>query len=127
MISLKNVLLINGVSSGITGAALVVLGNFVAGIFGVAQPQPFWAVGVFLVAFAILVISEGLKTSANPKRVQLIITLDITWVVASFLVVVLQVFDISFVGNILITAVGLWVTAMAWLQVHCLKDLPKSY
>lgn len=121
MISLKNVLLINGVSSGATGAALVVLGNFVASIFGVSQPQTFWAVGIFLVVFAILVITEGLKTAANPKRVQLIIALDISWVVVSFLVVILQLFNISVMGNVMIAAVALWVMAMAWLQIQGLK------
>jgi len=123
MISLKNVLLINAASSGATGAGLAVAGNFVANLFGVSQPYAFWGVGIFLVAFAILVFLEGFKNSASPGRVQLIITLDILWVVGSLVIVVFQLFDLTALGYVLISGVGLWVAAMAWLQIQGLKTM----
>lgn len=122
MTSLKNVLLINAVSSGITGLGLVVAGKTVASLFGVSQPQAFWAVGFFLIAFAIFVFSEGVKDHPRASRVTLISTLDISWVIGSFLIVVLQLFDLSFIGYALTSAVALWVAAMAFLQLRGVKS-----
>jgi hypothetical protein len=121
MISLKNVLLINGISSGVTGLLLVVFGNMAAGLFGVAQPHAFWGVGIFLIAFAVLVVTEGFQSPIRENRVRLIIALDILWVVASLLIVVLQLFTLSFIGYAAITAVAGWVGLMAYLQVRGLK------
>jgi heme/copper-type cytochrome/quinol oxidase subunit 2 len=123
MVSLKNVLLINAASSGATGAGMAIAGNFVANLFGLSQPYAFWGVGIFLVAFAILVFSEGFKNSANANRVQLIIMLDILWVVGSLIIVVFQLFSLTVTGYVLITGVGLWVAAMAWLQIQGLKTI----
>jgi hypothetical protein len=121
MISLKNVLLINGISSGVTGLQLVVFGNMAAGLFGVAQPHAFWGVGIFLVAFAVLVVTVGLQAPIRENRVRLIIALDILWVVASLSIVVLQLFTLSFIGYMAITAVAGWVGLMAYLQMRGLK------
>jgi hypothetical protein len=121
MISLKNVLLVNGVSSGVTGLQLIIFGNMAAGLFGVSQPQAFWGVGIFLVAFAILVIAEGLQQQARENRVRFIIVLDSLWVIASLVILVLQLFNLSAIGYVAITAVAAWVGLMAYLQMRELK------
>jgi hypothetical protein len=123
MISLKNVLLINGVSSGATGLILIAFGRFVAAMFGVSQPQPFWGVGVFLIAFAALVIAEALQPSPRQNRVMLITTLDTLWVIGSLVIIALQLFNLSAIGYALTGAVALWVAAMAVLQARGLKKL----
>jgi hypothetical protein len=121
MISLKNVLLINGVSSGITGLLLVAFGSTAAGLFGVAQPQAFWGVGIFLMAFAALVVAEGRQTHPREKQVRFIIVLDTLWVVMSLAIVVLQLFNLSVLGYALVGAVAGWVGLMAYLQTRGLK------
>lgn len=123
MTSLKNVLLINGVSSGATGLIFLVFGKFAATLFGASQPAPFWAVGVFLIAFAALVIAEGVQATPRPGRVMLITTLDTLWVVGSLIIVVLQLFDLSLMGYVLISGVALWVATMAVLQARGLKKM----
>jgi hypothetical protein len=121
MKALKNVLLINAVSSGATGIGLLVLGDFIAALFGVSKPQAFWGVGIFLIGFAILVFAEGIKNPPRQNRVGLISILDCTWVVGSFVVVIFQLFDLTTIGYVLITGVALWVAAMAYFQLTGLK------
>src|SRR3954454_12844016 len=98
MLSLKNVLLVNGISSGATGLLLVLFANAAAPLFGVNGSAAFWAVGLFLLVFSALVIGEGLKTNSRPDRVKLIIVLDVLWVIASVAIVGLQLFSLSVLG-----------------------------
>jgi hypothetical protein len=123
MISLKNVLLANGVSSGATGLLLIVFGNTVASLFGVGGPAAFWGVGLFLIVFSALVINEGLKKNSAPSRVRLIIALDVSWVIGSVAIVVLQLFNLSTIGYVAIAAVAAWVGMMALLQSKGLKRI----
>jgi hypothetical protein len=126
MITLKNVMLVNAVSSGATGAGLLLASNVVAGIFGANQTQPFVGVGIFLVAFAALVYLVSRQNPMNTNAVRLIIAGDTLWVVASLIIVLFQVFNISLLGYLLIGAVALWVAAMAYLQFNGLNQLVKS-
>jgi hypothetical protein len=121
MKALKNVLLINAVSSGATGVGLLLLGNFMADLFGVPEPQAFWGVGIFLIGFAIFVFVEGIKIPPRQHRVVLISVLDCAWVAASFVLVIFHLFDLTTTGYVLITGVALWVAAMAYLQLSGLK------
>jgi hypothetical protein len=121
MKTLKNVLLINAVSSGATGIGLLVLGKFISGLFGVSQPYAFWEVGIFLIGFSVFVFAEGVKNPPRQNRVVLISILDSTWVLASFVIVGFQLFDLTTPGYVLITGVALWVAAMAYLQLAGLK------
>lgn len=123
MKTLKNVLLLNAVSSGATGVLLMVFANFMATLFHANSAIPFVEVGIFLVVFAILVFTESRKQFHHTKTVKLIIILDITWVVASFTLIALQLFNLSTVGYAIIAAVALWVSAMAYLQIAGLKGI----
>ena len=113
----------NGISSGATGLLLLVFGNRVASLFGAHGPLAFRAVGIFLVAFAALVIIEGLRSHARANRVRLIIVLDVLWVIDSAAIVVLQLFGLSVLGYAAIAAVAVWVGLMAYLQFKGQKRL----
>jgi divalent metal cation (Fe/Co/Zn/Cd) transporter len=123
MKSLKNVLLINAVSSGATGVGLIVFARTVADLFGTSQSQAFTGVGIFLVVFAAGVLYEGIQKSPRPLQVYTIITLDVLWVIGSFTIVLPQLFNLSVIGYIAITAVALWVAAMAYLQIREVKQV----
>lgn len=123
MLTLRNVLLINAVSSGATGLLLVLFSDFFAGLFGVESASPFLETGIFLLAFAGFVFYEGRRSNVNTGRVRLIIALDTLWVVASVLLLVLQPVAITWIGNVFIAAVALWVAAMAGLQFRGLKQI----
>jgi hypothetical protein len=126
MTTLKNVLLINAVSSGATGLGLLVVPGIVATLFGVPLTQPFLGVGIFLFAFAALVFIVSRNKDLSKGSVRLIIVLDVVWVVASFVIVLLQLFDLSALGYISIFAVAAWVGLMAYLQFNGLKNLTVS-
>ncbi len=123
MISLKNVLFINAVSSGATGIGLVVLAETVAGLFGTTATGAVMGVGIFLVVFAAGVLNEALQRATRIANVYIIIALDILWVIGSIAIVLPQLFNLSAIGYIAITAVALWVAAMAYLQVKGVKQI----
>ncbi|RFS15638.1 hypothetical protein [Emticicia sp. C21] len=122
MTTLKNVLLINALSSGATGLLLIEFPSFTAQLFGVSQSMPFMATGIFLVAFSLLVYYASRQKSVNKTLVRWIIALDIMWVVDSLIVVGGQLFDFTLIGYALTSAVALWVALMAFLQIRGLKE-----
>lgn len=126
MTTLKNVLLINAVSSGATALGLILLPSIIATLFEVPLTQPFLGVGIFLFAFAALVFIVSRNKDLSKGSVRLIIVLDVVWVVASFAIVLLQLFNLSMLGYILIFAVAAWVGLMAYLQFNGLKSLTAS-
>ena len=123
MKTLKNVLLVNALSSGATGLGLIAFSAPIAILFGISEPTPVMEVGIFLVAFAILVFREGRRTTYNLRIVKLIIALDIAWVLVSTLIVLLQLFNLTPLAYFAISAVALWVAGMAYLQINGMKRL----
>jgi hypothetical protein len=120
MITLRNVLLINGISSGVTGVALIA---FTLGVItGLNNPIVWYSVGIFLVAFALLVISQGMRHQASYRSVRIITALDASWVIAS-LIVVTSPIEFTVIGRIAIVMVAAWVGLMAFLQYRGLRTL----
>ena len=119
---LKNVFLVNGLTSGATGLILMVFAPLMAELFASTNPAPYVGVGAFLSVFAALVLSQALAASPTEKMVMLISILDITWVVLSVVILLFQPFDLSFVGYLLIAGVAAWVALMAVLQLRGLKN-----
>jgi hypothetical protein len=120
MITLKNVLLINSISSGVTGIGLIAFASPASSMMGIAESAICVGVGIFLVAFALLVFLEGRRDQAREARVRLITALDASWVVASIIVVAAPI-EFTIIGRIAIIAVALWVAMMAFLQFRGLR------
>lgn len=120
---LKNVLLINALSSGATGVLLVLFPGLVAGLCGATLLWPFVAAGLFLIVFAALVFVQSRKQVMQKGWIKLIIALDIIWVIESLIIVVPQLFGLSFLGYFLIGAVAGWVALMAFLQLRGLRSV----
>lgn len=116
MITLKNVLLVNALSSGFSGLLLMMMPSETADIFAVTQHEPFVVTGLFLLLFALMVMYAALKNVLETKLVRWIILLDVLWVMASAAIVVLQLFALSAWGYALISGVAIWVGLMAYLQ-----------
>ena len=123
MTTLKNVLLINAATSGLTGAGLILFPFPIATVFGTAESAPFTATGIFLFIFAAFVGFVGSQRIIRQSLVRIIITLDILWVTASLAIVILQVFGLTILGYALISAVAGWVALMAYLQSIGLKQV----
>jgi hypothetical protein len=122
MITLKNVLRINAISSAATGMGMIVFASTVASVIGVNDPVICYAVGIFLSVFGIFVFAEAIRQPINSSRVRIITTLDVSWVVGS-LVVLLSPVEFTIIGRIAIIMVALWVAMMAFLQYRGLRML----
>ncbi|RYY29660.1 MAG: hypothetical protein EOO04_06865 [Chitinophagaceae bacterium] len=116
MLTLKPVLLLNGISSFITGIILVTVPTSVATLFGIEHNAPFIYAGAFLIAFALFVLRTALSKTASLLHLKLISFLDILWVVASLALVAADGSRISVLGNVIIIAIAAWVAMMAVLQ-----------
>ena len=121
--NLKQILLINAISSGATGILLVIMPHVFATIFKISQTGPFTFVGWFLILFAAFVMGTAFRPTVHAKWTRIIIGLDILWVIAS-IIGTFAVFPlISFIGATMILAVAGWVGLMAYLQTKSLKNL----
>jgi multisubunit Na+/H+ antiporter MnhF subunit len=114
--TLRNVLLINAISSGITGILLAAMPAFFANLFNVIDSTPFAEIGVFLILFSSFVLWTAFKNPIRQSWTKFIIGMDITWVVASIVTVFILFTSISIIGIVIILAVAGWVGTMAYLQ-----------
>jgi hypothetical protein len=121
--TLKNVLLINAVSSGITGILLVLIPDIFAKLFETNKTVPFVEVGIFLIIFSLFVLLTAFKNPIQKNWTKLIIGLDIAWVVASIIATVLLFSLISTVGSVIILAIAAWVGLMAYLEHKTLHKI----
>ena len=126
MTTLRNVLMINAISSGLTGLILVIAPGFVANLFATSLAQPFMLVGMFLVVFAILVLTAALQNPLRESVISLILVLDSSWVIVSLTVIVLQLLDISALGYGFIAGVAAWVLLMVYFQFNGLRQLSST-
>jgi len=118
---LKQVLLINAISSGFTGTLIAVLPEIAADIFKIKIITPFIGVGVFLIIFALFVLFTATNTPISKRLTQVIIAIDILWVMLSIIIICLVFPIISLLGSIIISAIACWVGIMAFLQTKTLK------
>jgi hypothetical protein len=122
MITLKNVLFINGISSGVTGLGLLVFAQAIGPITGISEPITWYAVGIFLTLFGIFVLTQAKAQPLNQNRVRIITALDASWVIGSLIVVTSPV-ELTIIGQVGIIAVALWVALMAFLQFRGLRGI----
>lgn len=126
MLTLKNVLRINALSSGLTGLLLTFFPGFFRDLFEVTYAAPFIGVGIFLIAFAITVAAVSVGQAPSHPAVSAIICADAAWVVASIIVVLMPI-SMSTLGRIMIVAVAGWVLMMAILQRRGLREVVQQY
>ncbi len=118
---LKTILIINAISSGLAGVLSAGFAQELSNLFQVNTKTPFIEIGIFLIAFAIIVFFTAFKSPISTGLTKLIIAFDITWVLASIIAVIALYSSISIVGILLILTVSLWVGMMAYLQGRNLK------
>ena len=121
--TLKIVLLINAISSGITGILLALMPDIFATLFKTDKIAPFVEVGIFLKLFSSFVLLAAFNEANQKRWTKLIIKLDLIWVVASIFATVFLASSIGVVGSIIILAIAAWVGLMAYLQQNTLNKL----
>ncbi len=120
---LKNVLLINAISSGMTGLLIALNSKLVASIFKVSNTGTIIGVGIFLVIFSLFVLFTVFMHLQDKAWTKFIIGIDITWVLLSVIATALLYSSISMVGSTIILAVAAWVGMMAYLQTKTLNKV----
>lgn len=127
MITLRKVLRINALSSALSGLLLMVFHTTAASLFGVHTVVPFLITGLVLLLFAALVQWAGIRQPLNRRLTKWIVVLDVTWVIASVVAVLILRYTISTTGHILILGAAAWVAAMALLQHRGLRNTEEGY
>lgn len=111
MNKLQKALRINAIFSGISGLGLILFYKSIAHLFGIEQNNIFWMVGAGLVFFALTIILEVKKQ--RRLAVLWIIIQDLIWVIGSAILLILDPFNISNLGNIIIIIIAIIVFFMA--------------
>ena len=120
MNTLQKTLLTNAIFSGVSGITLIIFHMGIAKHFGIENGQIFWIIGIGLLLFAASIVYEIRRQKAT--GVLAIIFQDFLWVIGSVLLLVLQPFDLSKVGNITILVVALMVLFLGIGQAKALAQ-----
>ena len=116
MKELKKYLIINSTFSAISGLAMLLLSTNLNDLFQIDNIYVFPFIGINLLFFAAFVWYVSSKQLTNKILVTTITVLDVLWVLGSLVIVSLGLFDLSKDGNILISAVAVWIAFLAYKQ-----------
>ncbi|BDS09456.1 hypothetical protein [Aureispira anguillae] len=110
----------NAIFSSLSGLAMLIFPNDLTQLFGLKASLPFFIIGIGLLFFASTIVVAIRQQKI--KNVWLIIIQDLLWVLGSTLVLIIQPFGISSVGNLLIAVVTAVVLCFAVWQYIGLKQ-----
>jgi len=106
----------NALFSFVTGLTLVLRSHAIAEIFGVENTPAFMILGVSLILFSIVVFSVSLQKPIRPLPAFVISVMDLFWVLGSALLLLLNPFEFTHTGNVIVGVVALLVLLAAVMQ-----------
>jgi hypothetical protein len=112
---LPQVLLADGVTSGVTGVGLVVMPARVAGLIGAPSAALVAVIGAALILFGAALVWRATRTVPGRGETILIASLNLAWVVASAAVVVAG--GLSPLGTWAVVVVGIVVVGFAMFEL----------
>lgn len=121
---MKNALIVNVVFSSICGILLILYRSEFSKFFGVKSTIPFLILGFGLIFFSVTLL-YAIKRQ-NPFWVLIISTLDLSWVICSGYMIIINPFDISLNGNYIITIVAFIVLLIALNQLYSLLQVDSA-
>lgn len=116
MMNLKNILLVNGASTALSGAILLVIPQTLSALFGVSDKGYFIAVGLFFAVFGGYVFRQALGTDISRKKLRFITITDWLWVLLSVVLIISLHGFVSVTGLLIIGFIAFWVALMAFLE-----------
>ena len=119
--SLSLVLNLNAVTSGLAGLLLILAPGWVAGLFGQVPAWICQAVGAGLLLFGIVVGCIALKLPQYFRLTRWILALDIAWLVATPVVMLVFAGYLSLPGHILLVLTAGVVLWYAWWEAYWLR------
>jgi cytochrome c oxidase assembly factor CtaG len=102
---------------------MLIFSTAITNLFGLEERLPFLVVGIGLLFFAGTILFEVKRQRRN--AVYWIIVQDVLWVLGSIVLLLLQPFGISMVGNVLIATVAFIVLVFAVWQYWSVQQLQK--
>lgn len=121
MNKLQKALGLNALFSGLSGIVLIVFNKEIASLFGTANTTVFWVIGIVLLFFASTIMYEIRKQ--RPIAVLWIIIQDFLWVIGSFVIITVNLFEISKTGNSTIAIIATIVLFMGVNQYKALAQI----
>ena len=116
MNELKKYLTINSIFSAISGLTMLLFSSNLNKLFNIDNVYVFPVIGGNLLFFAAFVWFISSRQLTNKIMVTAITALDAIWVLGSFAIVLLKLFDLSNNGYIVISSVALWIAFLAYKQ-----------
>lgn len=116
MNNLKKYLKMNSLFSGISGLIMLLFSKWLNGLFDITNEYVFQIVGVNLLVFSVCVWFVSKRYLSDKKIVNLICILDGLWVFGSILIVVLNLFNLSYIGYFTISIVAIWIAYLGYNQ-----------
>ena len=117
MKSLKFALTFNAIFSLVTGLLLVTMPDYISQLFGVTHGASFFYLGLSLVLFSIIVLYVSRQRHIHILYALIISLLDLIWVLASLIILILDPLQFKMTGNVIIAAVALIVLSIAIMQL----------
>ncbi len=123
--SLSATLLTNTVTSAIAGLLLMAVPNPIGEFMGGVAPWLLQLVGAGLVLFAlgVFMVRRALPGSGSITRVAWVFALDMSWIIATPVVMLVYVQQLSLWGHLLLADVALLVMGFACLERYWLKRM----
>ena len=118
---LQKSLSVNAIFSVVSGIILIVFNKQIAHAFGTTNTKVFWVIGIVLIGFAGTIIFEIIKQ--RPVAVLWIIVQDYIWVIGSFLLIIINPFEITKAGNSSIAVIALLILFMGINQSKALAQV----
>jgi len=123
---LKFALTFNAIFSFVTGLLLVTMPDYISQLFGVNHGASFSYLGLSLVLFSIIVLYVSRQRHIHILNALIISLLDLIWVLASLIILILDPFQFKMTGDIIIAAVALIVLLIAIMQIFGITKLDQK-
>ncbi len=124
MNKLQKSLRLNAIFSGISGIVLISLNKQIANLFETTTTAVFVIIGIILLFFASTITYEIKKQ--RPVAVLWIIVQDFLWVAGSIILVAINPFEISKIGNTVIAIIAIVVLFMCINQSKALVQIDST-
>jgi len=115
----------NSLFSLTTGLALAVQSGKIAQLLDIQEIWPFTVLGISLILFSMAVYYVSRQKPIISLPVLIIIVLDMIWVLASIPLIIVNPFEITQIGNILVGVVAVIVFIAALIQSIGLSKVDK--
>lgn len=116
MNELQKALKYNAIFSSMSGLIMILFNNQIAELFGTSNNSVFWIVGLILIYFTITIWYEIRKQ--RKIAVLWIIIQDFLWVMGSIILILLNPFNITSLGNLIIGIIASIVLLMGLNQTR---------